>query len=143
MNPGDSVELIVAAGDWMPGFGAYLAPADGFRNPAQIRISVPQAVAMLKDGEISKDEVWDHVMTTIIHEVGHAMEHWLRLEFSEGRVDALVDRYREILENSRPPEGMVMCETCEGEGFTQHVTDSGEPYGRSCPTCLGKRVVPE
>jgi hypothetical protein len=77
----------------IPAFGGYVAPIGDFESPAKIGINFAAIIATVAEGDTAPDDVPKFVLETIYHEVGHALEQWAGLEFSEKRVRALADEF--------------------------------------------------
>ena len=73
----------------MPAFGVYVAPLGDFESPAMIGINFASIIAATKEGDVASADVPAFVLETIYHEIGHVLEHWAGVEFSEDRVEAL------------------------------------------------------
>jgi len=83
--------------DWIPGWSAFAATDDGeFPNgEAHIAIDIGGMVAALVNDQLGADEMPYFVAECIMHEVIHVLEQWAGVEFSEDRVEALIEKYQE------------------------------------------------
>jgi len=84
--------------DWIPGFAAF--NDDGsVRNggPAHIALNVGAFMAAVETGDFDRKDVPYLVAESIMHEVMHALEAWAGVEFSEDRIEALLEKYRKQL----------------------------------------------
>lgn len=88
----------------IPAFGAYVAPIGDFTSPAKIVINFAAIIAAVEAGDIPASDVPAMVLETLWHEVGHALEHWAGVEFSEERVEALA---LELAKGSASPGGHI------------------------------------
>lgn len=82
--------------DWIPGFAAF--NPDATTPPPQSRafcvLNLGSILATVATGHVEKAEVPYFVAESMMHEIMHALEQWAGVEFSEERVDALLDKYR-------------------------------------------------
>jgi len=93
-----TMELKVYQHDWLPGFAAFLD--DGSvdeKAEAHIALNIGSILCAVSIGDMEKSEVPYIVADSIMHEVIHALEAWAKVEFSEERVDALLNKYRSKL----------------------------------------------
>lgn len=129
--PAQAFTLEIAQRDWLPAFGAYVSPDGGFESPARVLLNVGTVIQAVHQGDIAKEEVWRVFMDTLVHEVGHVMEHYLQLEFSEERVEGYVEAYRALSETNLRDR---TCVECLAAGV---VGDPEKNTLRTCPDCGG------
>lgn len=82
--------------DWIPAFAAFLD--DGSLQAGarpKIAINIGALMAAVASGDIDKSELPYVVAETMMHEIIHVLESWAGVEFSEDRVDALIEKYRQ------------------------------------------------
>lgn len=92
MKPDISIEIYQH--DWIPGFAAFAD--DGSINEdakAHVIINLGAILSTVAHGDIEAKEVPYFVAESIMHEVVHALEAWAGVEFSEERVEALIEAY--------------------------------------------------
>lgn len=82
--------------DFIPGFAAFLpsatTPAPNSRAFCVLNLgSLLAAVAL---GDMPASEVPYAIAESMMHEVMHVLEQWAGTEFSEERVEALIEKYR-------------------------------------------------
>ena len=95
------VTIEVRQDDWIPAFGAFAAGSIEATGTAHVVLNVGAILAVVEEGDMEPADVPYMVAETIMHEVIHALEEWAGVEFSEDRVEELLDRYR----NARPDSG--------------------------------------
>ena len=88
--------------DWMPGFAAYrvdnsLDP----RSKAFCTVNIGSFLATVASGDLPAAELPYLVAESMIHEIIHVLEAWAGVEFSEERVEALLERYRNAFDSER------------------------------------------
>ena len=82
--------------DWMPGFAAFLDDGSMQKEAkAAIVLNLGGIIATVATGDVDKKDVPYFVAESIMHEVIHAIEAWADVEFSEERVDELLEKYAE------------------------------------------------
>lgn len=83
--------------DWMPGFAAYLHE-EGKPFPNGTAFCAINLHALL-GAYVTTDETHagfvESIADTMVHEVIHVIEAWAGVEFSEQRVEKLIDGYRQ------------------------------------------------
>lgn len=82
--------------DWVPAFAAFL-PNAGTKNPESTAFCVLNLSAFLENvetGDMDPADVPYLVAESMMHEIIHVLEQWAGVEFSEERVEALLDKYR-------------------------------------------------
>lgn len=82
--------------DWMPGFAAF--HDDGSLQAgaaAKVSLNIGTLIAAVNLGDLEASDIPYVVAESIMHEVIHALESWAKVEFSEERVEALLQKYRE------------------------------------------------
>ena len=81
--------------DWMPGFAAF--HDDGSLKAgaaAKVSLNIGALMEAVEYGDLEASELPYMVAESIMHEVIHALESWANVEFSEERVEALLEKYR-------------------------------------------------
>jgi len=96
----EPIRLEVHQQDWIPGFAGY-AMADGMEP--HIVLNIGDFMGCVEDRDIDPSELPYVVAESIMHEVIHKLEAWARVEFSEERVEALIERYREARRAAEKP----------------------------------------
>ena len=90
--------------DWIPGFAAFLPKAT--TPPPNSRafcvLNVGSLMATVASGDVPPNDLPGFVVESLIHEVGHVVEQWAKVEFSEERVEALTEKYRTALASPKP-----------------------------------------
>ena len=89
------MEIKVYQHDWMPGFAAFLD--DGSvdeKAEAHISLNLGDFLALVHDGDIDNKDLPYKIAESLMHEIIHALEAWAKVEFSEDKVEALLDKYR-------------------------------------------------
>lgn len=82
--------------DWIPGFAAF-APDATTPSPdarAFCVLNLGAILAAVETGDLPRADVPYIVAESMMHELMHALEQWAGCEFSEERIEALLDRYR-------------------------------------------------
>ena len=98
---GKRVVIDVYQQDWMPGFAAFLDDGSlAESGRPKFAINLGAFIASISTGDIEKSEIPYFVAETLMHEIIHVIEKWAGVEFSEERVDALIEKYTLA---SRPP----------------------------------------
>lgn len=97
----------VRGGDDCAGFGAYVVGSMRAGRPiVYLNLSAALLVQLL-EGVPAREMI----VETLMHEVGHALEEWAGLEYSDARLERIIDAYRErygrepALLASTPPLG--------------------------------------
>ena len=82
--------------DFVPGFAAFLpgatTPAPDSR--AFCILNIGSLLAGVHMGDVAAAEIPYAVAETMMHEIMHVLEQWAGVEFSEERIEALIERYR-------------------------------------------------
>lgn len=81
--------------DWIPGFAAF-APHATTPSPdsrAFCVVNLGSILAGIHTGDMEREELPYLLAESMMHEVIHAIEQWAGVEFSEERVEALLERY--------------------------------------------------
>ena len=77
----------------MPGFAAYLGKSLTKDGHASILLNLGSLLSMASSTKIPASEFPYVVAECLAHEVFHVLEEWAGVEFSEDRVEALVQKY--------------------------------------------------
>ena len=83
--------------DWLPGFAAF-APRATTPTPdsrAFCILNLGSILACVQDLNLPKADLPYVIAESMMHEVIHVLEQWAGAEFSEERIDALLERYAE------------------------------------------------
>jgi len=117
----NNIRLEVYQNDWLPGFAAFLHDGKMKKEArAHLVINIENMVEMANRSEAEKPELPYVIAEALTHEVFHAIEAWAEVEFSEERVEALIDKYRKAN---------------DGEHKTKLVEKVVEIAGFCCPSC--------
>jgi hypothetical protein len=90
-----SISLEVYQQDWVPGFAAFLD--DGTlreTGKAHLMINIGSLLSCVESGELPPKDFPYMVAETLMHEAIHALEAWAKVEFSEEKVEELLQKYR-------------------------------------------------
>lgn len=80
--------------DWIPGFAAFLDDGEAAdTGKAHVVLNLGSILAMVQTGDMDPKEVPYFVAESIMHEVMHALEAWAGVEFSEERIETLLEQY--------------------------------------------------
>lgn len=90
-----SIKIEFRQQDWIPGFAAFRPSATTPDGDAFFVLNVGSLMAVVETGDLPREELPYLVAETMMHEIIHALEQWAGVEFSEDRVDALLEKYRE------------------------------------------------
>ena len=81
--------------DWIPGFAAFLDDGSLQKGAAaKIVLNIGAMMAAVETKELEPKDIPYVVAETIMHEIMHALEAWAGVEFSEDRVEGLIERYK-------------------------------------------------
>jgi hypothetical protein len=91
----NNITIKVFQEDFIPGFA-------GFRNyqdqenmaHAHVVLNVGSLLGMVNQGDCEPSELPYVVAECLMHEIVHVLESWAGVEFSEERVEALIEKYR-------------------------------------------------
>ena len=89
-----TLKIEVYQQDWMPGFAAFSDDGSVAKGTAHIAINIGALMAGVQCKDLEKNDVPYVIAETIMHEVMHALEAWVGVEFSEAKIEALLDKYR-------------------------------------------------
>lgn len=91
----DGITIEVYQHDWIPGFAAFLNDGSlSYHGTAHVVLNLGSLLAAVDGKDIASSEVPHFVAESLMHEVFHALESWANVEFSEDRVNALIEKYR-------------------------------------------------
>lgn len=82
--------------DWIEGFAAFVDDGQKF-NPeskAFCVLNLGSLLAAIETKDMPQSELPYHIADSMMHEITHVIEKWCGVEFSEERVVALRDKYR-------------------------------------------------
>lgn len=91
----DRISIRVYQQDFMPGFAAYVDDGEIDEGKAHVLLNVGDFLATVKAGDVQPSELPYFIAESLMHEVIHVLEAWAGVEFSEDRVEALIEKYRE------------------------------------------------
>jgi protein-disulfide isomerase-like protein with CxxC motif len=80
--------------DWCPGFAAFLDDGSVQKGTAHVCLNVGALMAAVEAKDVEKADLPYLVAESLMHEVIHALEAWAGVEFSEEKVEALLEEYR-------------------------------------------------
>lgn len=94
MKPEISIEVYQQ--DWIPGFAAFSnngqLEKDGH---AHVMLNVGSLMSIVAQEEVEAADIPYIVAECLIHEVIHVLEAWAGVEFSEEKVEALIEKYQQ------------------------------------------------
>lgn len=103
--------------DFMPGFAAFMDDGSIQSDAkAHVSINVGSLLAACDMGDICKDELPYLIAESLMHEFVHVCESWAGVEFSEEKVEALIDKYREKYGKKSSKDYLDDPETWKGIG---------------------------
>jgi hypothetical protein len=91
----DRIKLEVFQHDWIPGFASF--HEDGSIQEgavAHVALNLGTLLSCVDCGDLPKSDLPYMIAECLMHEAIHALESWARVEFSEDRVEALLESYR-------------------------------------------------
>lgn len=80
--------------DFIPGFAAFVQPSPRPRGKAFCVLNVGDLLGLVRAGDLPIADLPYAIADSMMHEVIHALEDWAGVEFSEARVEGLIERYR-------------------------------------------------
>lgn len=80
--------------DWCPGFAAFLDDGSVQKGTAHVCLNVGALMAAVEAKDVEKADLPYLIAESVMHEVIHALEAWAGVEFSEEKVEALLEAYR-------------------------------------------------
>jgi hypothetical protein len=90
--------------DWLPAFAAFVpgatVPAPDAR--AFCVVNLQAFLEAVETGDLRPTELPYFLAESMMHEIIHVLEQWASIEFSEDRVEALLEKYRTALRS--PPD---------------------------------------
>lgn len=97
-----SFSLEVYQHDWIPGFAAF-HDDDSINETAKAHVvlNLGSLLSSVESEELPVKDLPYMIAETLMHEAIHALEAWAKVEFSEERVEHLLEKYRE---KYRPPD---------------------------------------
>lgn len=134
-SPADHIKLEVFQQDWTPGFAAFRD--DGKINEtakAHITLDLGTLLNIVESGDLPAKDLPYMVAETIMHEVIHALESWAKVEFSEERVEALLEQYRRKYRLD-PDEAHWQYDPTISKGTSEH------PKAHDLRTCPAMRAL--
>lgn len=93
--------------DFIPGFGGYVAGSVHKKPHAEILLNVGGMIGAYRMGDVPLKQLPYDIAASVVHEIGHVIEDWARVRFSEKKVEVLVEKYRRSYRawNRRDKEG--------------------------------------
>ncbi len=91
----DKIKIVIYQNDELPAFAGYLSPSLKEMDKAVVGLSIENLVATVAMKDIAPDELPYFIAESIMHEVIHVLEDWADVEFSEERVDLIIQAYQE------------------------------------------------
>lgn len=85
--------------DWEPGFAGYLDNGQP-NGTAFCFLNLGSLLCAVEKGDLPKKDLPYMIAESMMHEAIHALEAWAGIEFSEERVEALLEKYREATQRS-------------------------------------------
>lgn len=98
----DHLKIEVFQEDWAPGFAAFGEGSVEHQGHAHVVLNLGALMSTVANKDVEPADIPYMVAETIMHEVVHALEEWAGVEFSEERVEALVQAYREKYRDEEP-----------------------------------------
>jgi hypothetical protein len=86
--------LKVYQADGIEGFACYVSPQREITGSPIIGLNVESLLGTVVMGDVEASELPYFVAESIMHEVLHVLEKWAGVEFSEARIEALLEKYR-------------------------------------------------
>lgn len=91
----DKISLEVFQHDWIPGFAAFHHDGDLDETAkAHVVLNLGTLLTCVETGELPKKDLPYMIAESLMHEAIHALEAWAKVEFSEEKVEALLEKYR-------------------------------------------------
>jgi len=101
----DHLKIEVFQQDWIPGFAAFMDGSVDHEGHAHVVLNLGALMAAVAEKDIEPADIPYIVAEVLMHEVVHALEEWAGVEFSEKRVEELIQRYQERYKGAAPIEG--------------------------------------
>ena len=89
-----TLKIEVYQQDWMPGFAAFSDDGGVAKGTAHIALNIGALMASVQSKDIEAKDVPYAIAEDIMHEVMHSLEAWAGVEFSEAKIEALLEKYR-------------------------------------------------
>lgn len=97
----DVISIEVYQQDWIPGFAAFMHNGSVHKDAkAHVVINLAAMAAAVKLGDIDKKDLPYAIVSDLLHEIIHVLEAWAGVEFSEERVDKIVEMYEQYASGS-------------------------------------------
>lgn len=89
----DTINIHITRDDSIPAFAAYCSPSIKEEDAGLVLLNIAATFCSVAEypDDIGAKEV---LIESIMHEVGHALEEYLGLEFDEERIEKIVEQYR-------------------------------------------------
>lgn len=96
-----NIEIKVYQHDWIPGFAAYMSNGKLRKNAkAHVVINLGSNLLTIIKGDVDKKDFPGVIAEDLLHEILHVLEEWAGLEFSEERVEKIIEKYKNKKEPS-------------------------------------------
>ena len=96
----DHVSIEIYQQDWIPGFAAFRDDGSIAEGKAHVVLNLGSLLTCVVSDEIDPKEIPYQVAERLMHEVVHVLEAWAGVEFSEERVEALIEKYAKEYQGS-------------------------------------------
>lgn len=98
--------------DWIPGFAAFIhSDQSNLQLDPDARafcvLNLGSHLATIASGDAKAVDLPYQIARDMMHEVIHALEAWAGVEFSEERVEKLIDDYQKAIGRTPPDEEFV------------------------------------
>jgi hypothetical protein len=98
----NNIKIEVHQEDWMPGFAAYQGDSLSEESAAHVTLNIGSLLTMVKSKDLNKEDVPYFIAECLMHEIIHVLQEWAGVEFSEEKIDKLIEKYSEKYSN--PPK---------------------------------------
>jgi len=79
--------------DWMPGFASFMAGSLETHGKAFCGVNIGSFLATFQENELPLSELPYFIAESMMHEIIHSLESYFNVEFSEERIDSLIQKY--------------------------------------------------
>lgn len=83
--------------DWVPGFAGYLDNGQP-KGRAFCLLNLGSLLCAVAKGDLPREDLPYMIAESMMHEIIHVLEEWAKVEFSEERVEGLLEKYRDAAE---------------------------------------------
>ena len=98
----DRIEIEIYQQDWIPGFAAFRNDSSIAEGKAHVILNVGAFLAVVANKDVAPGDLPYCIAESLMHEVVHVFEAWAQVEFSEDRVEALIQKYRDAMSEAEP-----------------------------------------